>query len=278
MMKNLRIGEYNELEVSRESPHGMYLHSDKGEILMPNRYVTPELKPGDQIRVFVYTDSEDRLVAITQEPKATVGEFASLLVKDVTTVGAFLDWGLDKDLLLPYREQLNPVKPGENVVVHLVSDPKTERVVAISKIQAFLHELPDDLEGDQAVELMIYDQTPLGYKVLIDRKFHGLLYQNELFEDIKLGEIRQGFIKKVREDGKIDVSLQQQGMKGMKDARGSLLEMLQENNGFLPLHDKSSPAEIYDTLGMSKKNFKKAVGNLYREKKIRMSENGIKLS
>jgi len=277
-MKNLRIGEYNELEVSRASPHGIYLHSSKGEILMPNRYVTPEMTPGELVRVFVYTDSEDRLVAITQEPKAIVGEFASLLVKDVTTVGAFLDWGLEKDLLLPYREQLHPVKQGDHVVVYLITDPKTERVIAISKIQAFIQLESNELEEKQAVELMIYDQTPLGYKALIDRKYNGLLYKNELFEDLKLGEVKQGFVKKIREDGKIDVSLQQQGVQGMRDARASLLEMLKENDGFLPLHDKSSPEEIYDLLGMSKKNFKKAVGNLYREKKISMGEDGIKLT
>lgn len=277
-MKNLRIGEYNELEVSRESPHGIYLHTSKGEILMPKRYVPPGIKTGEQVRVFVYTDSEDRLVAISDEPKATVGEFASLLVKDVNTVGAFLDWGLEKDLLLPYREQLHPVKQGDHVVVYLSTDPKTERVIAISKIQAFIRAEPKDLEEKQAVELMIYDQTPLGYKALIDHKYTGLLYNNELFERLQLGEVKKGFIKKIREDGKIDVSLQQQGVQGMKDARGSLLAMLKENDGFLPLHDKSSPEEIYDLLGMSKKNFKKAVGNLYREKKISMSENGIKLT
>lgn len=277
-MKNLRIGEYNELEVSRESPHGIYLHSSKGEILMPNRYVTPEMKAGDIIRVFVYTDSEDRLVAITQEPKATVGEFASLLVKDVTTVGAFLDWGLDKDLLLPYREQLHPVQQGDHVVVYLITDPKTERVIAISKIQAFIQAEPEELEDKQAVELMIYDQTPLGYKALINRKYSGLLYKNELFEEVRLGEVKNGFIKKIREDGKIDVSLQQQGVKGMRNARGNLLDILKDNDGFLPLHDKSSPEEIYERLGMSKKSFKKAVGNLYREKKIRMTEQGIELT
>jgi predicted RNA-binding protein (virulence factor B family) len=277
-MMNLRIGEYNELEVSRESPHGMYLHSSKGEILMPKRFVTPELKPGDMIRVFVYTDSEDRLVATTQTPRATAGEFASLRVKDLTTVGAFLDWGLDKDLLLPYREQLHAVHIDDFVVVHLITDPKTERVIAISKIQAFISNEAEDLQEMQEVELMVYDKTPMGYKVLINRKFNGLLYNNELFGEISLGDVRNGFIKKIREDGKIDVSLQQQGVKGMKDARSSLLDALQSAGGFLPLHDKSSPEEIYDTLGMSKKNFKKAAGNLYREKKIEMSEEGIKLS
>ena len=276
-MQNLKIGNYNELEVSRESPHGMYLHSSEGEILMPKRFVTPSLKPQDVIKVFVYTDSEDRLVATTQEPKAVVGEFASLVVKDVTTVGAFLDWGLDKDLLLPYREQLNPVTTGDHVVVYLVSDPKTQRVVAISKIQAFISSHQVDLRVGQEVELMIYDQTPMGYKALVDRKYNGLLYRNETFEKISLGLVTQGFVKKVREDDKIDLSLQQQGIKGMKDARSTVLDALKNNDGQLPLHDKSSPEDIYKLLGMSKKNYKKALGNLYRQKMIEKAEDGIKL-
>lgn len=275
-MTNLNIGEYNELEASRESPHGMYLQSSKGEILLPNRYVG-ELKPGQSIRVFVYTDSEDRLVAVTEQPKAIVGEFASLLVKDVTTVGAFLDWGINKDLLLPYREQLHPVNAGDKVVVRVVTDPKTDRVIAISKIQAFIQREIEDLEEKQEVELMVYDQTPLGYKVLINRKYEGLLYKNELFEPISLGETKRGFIKKIREDGKVDVSLQQQGVKGMKDARTTLLETLQAAGGFLPYHDKSDPEEIQSSLHMSKKAFKKAVGNLFREKKIKITEEGIQL-
>lgn len=276
MMTNLNIGEYNELEASRESPHGMYLQSSKGEILLPNRFVG-ELKPGQRIQVFVYTDSEDRLVATTQQPKATAGEFASLTVKEVTTVGAFLDWGLDKDLLLPYREQLHPVRSGDQVVVRVITDPKTERVIAISKIQAFIQRDPEDLEEGQEAELMVYDQTPLGYKVLINRKYEGLLYKNELFESIHLGDVRTGYIKKLREDGKVDVSLQQQGMKGMKDARTTLLEALQASGGFLPYHDKSDPEEIQSGLHMSKKAFKKAAGNLFREKKITITEQGIQL-
>jgi len=277
MMKNLKIGDYNQLEVSRESPHGMYLHSSKGEILMPKRFVTPELKAGDTLEVFVYTDSEDRLVATTQQPKAVVGQFARLLVKEVTTVGAFLDWGLDKDLLLPYREQLHPVKADEYVVVYLLTDAKTERVVAISKIQAFIKQYTEGLQENQAIELMIYDQTPMGFKALVDKQYSGLLYKNELFEKLKPGDIKQGFVKKIRKDGKLDLSLQAQGVQAMHGARGNLLEVLQEKGGFIPLHDKSSPEEIYDALGMSKKNFKKAVGNLYREKKIHMDEKGIRL-
>ncbi|MEK6478760.1 S1-like domain-containing RNA-binding protein [Catalinimonas sp. 4WD22] len=275
-MTNLNIGEYNELEATRVSPHGMYLQSSKGEILLPNRYVG-ELKPGDHIRVFVYTDSEDRLVAITEQPKATAGEFASLLVKDVTTVGAFLDWGINKDLLLPYREQLHPVKIGDHVIVRVITDPRTERVIAISKIQAFIEKGLDDLSEGQQVELMVYDQTPLGYKVLINRKNEGLLYKNELFQEIQLGEITTGFVKKIREDDKVDVSLQQQGVKGMKNARTDLLEALQQAGGFLPIHDKSSPEEVQAALQMSKKAFKKAAGNLLKEKKIEFTEKGIKL-
>lgn len=275
-MTNLKIGEYNELEATRISPHGMYLESSKGEILLPNRYVG-ELKPGDHINVFVYTDSEDRLVAITEQPKATSGEFASLLVKDVTTVGAFLDWGINKDLLLPYREQLHPVKVGDHVIVRVITDPRTERVIAISKIQAFIEREVDDLAEGQQVELMVYDQTPLGYKVLINRKNEGLLYKNELFQEVQLGEVTSGFVKKIREDDKVDVSLQQQGVKGMKDARTDLLEALQQAGGFLPIHDKSSPEEVQAALQMSKKAFKKAAGNLFKEKKIEFTEKGIKL-
>ncbi|WPP51300.1 CvfB family protein [Catalinimonas niigatensis] len=275
-MTNLNIGEYNELEATRESPHGMYLQSSKGEILLPNRYVG-ELKPGQTIKVFVYTDSEDRLVAITDQPKAIAGEFASLLVKDVTTIGAFLDWGINKDLLLPYREQLNPVRAGDHVVVRVITDPKTDRVIAISKIQAFIHKEVEALEEGQEAELMVYDQTPLGYKVLINRKYEGLLYKNELFEPLQLGDVKNGFIKKIRADGKVDVSLQQQGVKGMKDARTTLLEALHTAGGFLPYHDKSDPDEIQASLHMSKKAFKKASGNLFREKKIKISENGIQL-
>lgn len=275
-MTNLKIGEYNELEATRVSPHGMYLESSKGEILLPNRYVG-ELKPGDHINVFVYTDSEDRLVAITEQPKATSGEFASLLVKDVTTVGAFLDWGINKDLLLPYREQLHPVKVGDHVIVRVITDPRTERVIAISKIQAFIEKDLDDLAEGQQVELMVYDKTPLGYKVLINRKNEGLLYKNELFQDVQLGQVTSGFIKKIREDDKVDVSLQQQGVKGMKNARTDLLEALQQAGGFLPIHDKSTPEEVQAALQMSKKAFKKAAGNLFKEKKIQFTEKGIKL-
>ncbi|MDF9796999.1 putative RNA-binding protein (virulence factor B family) [Catalinimonas alkaloidigena] len=275
-MTNLKIGEYNELEVNRESPHGMYLQSSQGEILLPNRYVG-ELKPGDTVNVFVYTDSEDRLVAITEQPKATSGEFASLLVKDVTTVGAFLDWGINKDLLLPYREQLHPVKVGDQVIVRVITDPKTDRVIAISKIQAFIQRELDDLSEGQEVELMVYDQTPLGYKVLINRKNEGLLYNNELFQEVRLGEVMQGFVKKIREDEKVDVSLQQQGVRGMKNARTDLLEALQQAGGFLPIHDKSSPEEVQAAVQMSKKAFKKAAGNLFKEKKITFTESGIKL-
>jgi len=276
-MTQLKIGEYNELEASRESPHGMYLHSSEGELLLPNRFVG-ELKPGQNIKVFVYTDSEDRLVATTQVPKATADSFASLRIKEVTTVGAFLDWGLDKDLLLPYREQLHPVKAEDQVVVRVITDPKTNRVIAISKIQAFIEKDADELEEKQAVELMVYDKTPLGYKVLIERRYEGLLYQNELFEQIKLGDVKQGFIKKLREDGKIDVSLQQQGVEGMQEARSDLYTLLQEAGGFLPYHDKSDAEEIKAALNMSKKAFKRAVGILYREKKIRITDQGIELN
>ncbi|MFP4090742.1 MAG: S1 RNA-binding domain-containing protein [Cyclobacteriaceae bacterium] len=276
-MTKLKIGDYNELEILRTSLHGMFLSSSEGDILLPKRYVTESMQPGQMVEVFVYTDSQDRLVAVTDQPKARVGDFASLLVKDVTTVGAFLDWGLEKDLMLPYREQLKPVQTGEKVVVKVILDPRTKRVIAISKINAFISKTAQDLEEGQPVSLLIFDQTPLGYKALIDQQYQGLIYKNEVFEPLSIGDEKKGFVKKVREDGHIDLSLQQQGVAGMKDAREVVLQSLQQAGGFLPLHDKSSPEDIQRHLQLSKKAFKKAVGILYKERKIQLDDKGISL-
>ncbi|MFP4096339.1 MAG: S1 RNA-binding domain-containing protein [Cyclobacteriaceae bacterium] len=276
-MTKLKIGDFNELEILRTSLHGMFLSSSEGDILLPKRYVTESMQPGQMVEVFVYTDSQDRLVAVTDQPKARVGDFASLLVKDVTTVGAFLDWGLEKDLMLPYREQLKPVQTGEKVVVKVILDPRTKRVIAISKINAFISKTAQDLEEGQPVSLLIFDQTPLGYKALIDQQYQGLIYKNEVFEPLSIGDEKKGFVKKVREDGHIDLSLQQQGVAGMKDAREVVLQSLQQAGGFLPLHDKSSPEDIQRHLQLSKKAFKKAVGILYKERKIQLDDKGISL-
>jgi hypothetical protein len=276
-MTKLTIGTLNKLEILRTSPHGLYLATSEGDILLPQKYVTDSMQPGSEVEVFVYTDSQDRLVAVTDQPKAMLDDFASLTVKDVTTVGAFLDWGLEKDLLLPYREQLRPVKQGENVVVRLALDPRSGRMMATSKINAFISRHMDELQEGQEVSLMVYDQTPLGYKALVNRRFKGLIYENEVFGPLQIGDERTGFVKKVREEGQLDLSLQQQGVAGLKDARSVLLQALRDAGGSLPLHDKSKPEDIQRQLQMSKKAFKKAVGILYKERKIELSKEGIKL-
>lgn len=273
----LSIGNFNTLEIVKETPQGIYLASSAGEILLPNKYVPPNYKIGETVSVFVYTDSEDRLVAATQIPKVQVGEFASLQVKEVTRYGAFLDWGLDKDLLLPFKEQPFKVKEGDQVVIRACLDHKTKRVIAVAKIESFLRQDTHHLKQGKEVELLVYDYTPLGYKTVVDQQYGGMIYQNEIFSPIQVGAKMPGFIKKVREDGKLDISLHQEGYAAIVNAKEQILEQLQEEGGFLPYHDNSSPELIKHKFHMSKKSFKKAVGGLYKEGKIKINENGITL-
>lgn len=273
----LTIGNYNNLTISKETPQGLYLNSSEGEILLPKKFIPQNYKIGETIEVFVYTDSEDRLVATTQQPRVTVDEFGALEVKDVTRYGAFLDWGLDKDLLLPYKEQAYPVKAGEQVVIRASLDHRTQRVIAVSKIESFLEKDTSQLEPGQAVELLVYDRTPLGFKVVVDQKYGGMLYHNEIFQPVQTGESASGFIKKIREDGKLDITLQPAGVQAIPDAKDQVLNQLQDAGGFLPFHDRSSPEDIKNTFHMSKKAFKKALGGLYKEKKINITDQGVYL-
>ncbi len=273
----LKIGNTNQLTVARTSDFGLYLSSSQGDILLPNRYVSPEMEVGHTIDVFVYTDSEDRLVAVTDLPKAQVGEFAALRVKDVTPIGAFLDWGLEKDLLLPFKEQLYPVRAGQRVVVRVCLDPRTQRVIAVAKLQPFFQRDPAGLAEKQAVMALVFQETDLGYKVLVDQRYEGLIYRNEVFDALSIGDERPGYVKKVRNDGKLDVSLQPLGVAGIDAARETVLQKLSEAEGGLPYHDRSNPEDIQRVFGLSKKAFKRAVGGLYRDKKITLSEEGIRL-
>ena len=273
----LKIGNTNQLTVARTSDFGLYLSSSQGDILLPNRYVSPEMEVGHTIDVFVYTDSEDRLVAVTDLPKAQVGEFAALRVKDVTPIGAFLDWGLEKDLLLPFKEQLYPVRAGQRVVVRVCLDPRTQRVIAVAKLQPFFQRDPAGLAEKQAVTALVFQETDLGYKVLVDQRYEGLIYRNEVFDALSIGDERPGYVKKVRNDGKLDVSLQPLGVAGIDAARETVLQKLSEAEGGLPYHDRSNPEDIQRAFGLSKKAFKRAVGGLYRDKKITLSEKGIRL-
>ena len=274
----LKIGNTNSLTVARTSDYGLYLNSSQGDILLPNRYVTPDMEVGQAIEVFVYTDSEDRLVAVTDFPPAQVGEFAALMVKDVTPIGAFLDWGLEKDLLLPFKEQLNPPRAGRRVVVRVCLDPRTQRVIAVAKLQPFFQRDVSELDEKQAVTALVFQETDLGYKVLVNQRYEGLIYRNEVFDALSIGEERTGYVKKVRDDGKLDISLQPIGVAGIDAARETVLQKLSGADGYLPYHDKSDAEEIQRVFGLSKKAFKRAIGGLYKDKMIVLEDGGIRLT
>ncbi|MGB3780647.1 MAG: S1-like domain-containing RNA-binding protein [Tunicatimonas sp.] len=274
----LKIGNTNTLTVARSSDFGLYLNSSQGDILLPNRYVTEHMEIGQAVEVFVYTDSEDRLVAVTDFPPAQVGEFAALTVKDVTPIGAFLDWGLEKDLLLPFKEQLNPPRAGRRVVVRVCLDPRTQRVIAVAKLQPFFQRDVFGLAEKRAVTALVFQETDLGYKVLVDQRYEGLIYRNEVFDALSIGDARVGYVKKVRDDGKLDISLQPIGVAGIDAARETVLQKLSEADGHLPYHDKSDSQDIQRVFGLSKKAFKRAIGGLYKDKKIVLADEGIRLS
>lgn len=274
----LKIGNYNQLEVIEKTEDGYYLDSDKGDIFLPLEDLPEALQPGETVKVFVYNDSEDCLVATTSQPDAVVGEFAYLLVVDVTRIGAFLDWGLEKDLFVPFREQRERMKRGEKHIVRIYLDNKTNRLVASAKIYSFLDERAENLVEGQRVKLLIYKFTDLGVMAIVNHRFSGVLYRNEIFEKVQVGDSRIGYIKKIREeDGKIDLTLRPLGYAAVHDSKSVVLEKLVQAGGFLPYHDKSSPSEIIDFFNMSKKGFKKAIGGLYKEGKITISDLGIRL-
>ena len=273
----LSIGQYNSLEIVKDTPQGLYLQSSEGEILLPGKFIKPEFTIGAVIDVFVYTDSEDRLVATTQQPKIVTGAFAALDVIQITTFGAFLDWGLDKDLLLPYKEQPYALQAGERVVVRAVLDHKTQRVIAVAKVEAFLQKDTSGLSAGEAVEVLVYGKTPMGWKAIINQQYGGMLYQNEIFTTVERGDQFSGFIKKVREDGKLDISLRPTGFDAIQEAKDEVMKKLQETTGFMPFHDNSDPESIKASFNMSKKSFKKAIGGLLKEGKINITAEGIQL-
>jgi uncharacterized protein len=274
----LFIGKYNYLTIERVTSVGMFLSDVEGEeVLLPNQYITDDMQVDDQIKVFVYLDSEDRPVATTQTPKIVRNEFAFLEVKDVSEYGAFLDWGLIKDLFVPFREQTKPMEIGEWHVVFLYLDQKTQRLLASSKIDKFFEsERLTVGEGDE-VDLLVYQKTDLGYNAVVNQYHKGLIYANEVFQPINIGDSLKGYVKKIREENKLDISLQKTGYEVVEPVAKQILEELQKGKGFLNLSDSSSPEEIYQKLKISKKVFKKAIGGLYRQGMIRISEDGIYL-
>jgi hypothetical protein len=273
-----QIGKINHLEVLKELDFGIYLDGgDLGEILMPKRYVPEGTMPGDFIEAFIYLDSEDRLIATTEKPLAMVEKFALLEVVSVTPVGAFLNWGLPKDLFVPFREQRKPMEVGKKYLVYVYLDADTKRVAASSKIEQFLDNIPVDYDENEEVDLIIVNETDLGYNAIIDYSHLGVLYKNEVFQELNPGDKVQGFIKKIRTDGKIDLRLDKIGYEKITSFVDRIIVELQKNKGFLPLTDKSSPEEIYKTFKISKKNFKAAIGALYKKRFIALEEDGIRL-
>ncbi|MGK5093829.1 S1-like domain-containing RNA-binding protein [Deltaproteobacteria bacterium TL4] len=274
----IRIGQTCELEVVKIVDFGVYLDAQElGEVLLPRKYKPEEVSQGDFLKVFLYFDSEDRPLATTQKPKAQVGEFAYLSVSSITPVGVFLDWGLDKDLLVPFAEQRKPMEIGRSYLVYLYLNKVDGRITASSKIDKFIDdEKPHDFKPLQAVNLIIANSTELGYRAIINHSHWGILYKNEVFQRISFGEPLKGYIKNIRTDGKIDLSLQ--GGQETRDKYADIIEnYLKNNQGFAPVHDKSDPQLISELLGMSKSSFKKAIGCLYKQRILTIEKEGLRL-
>ena len=274
----IKVGQHADLEAIKITPQGMYLDGGPyGEVLLPNKYIPKDLEPGGSLRVFLYTDSEDRVIATTLEPKATIGKFAVMQTVDVNKVGAFLDWGLEKDLFVPFSQQMVDMERGRYYCVYVYNDEITDRVVGSAKIHKFVEEPPEDLEVNQKVPILVAQTTDLGFRAVVDQRYFGQLYHNEIFGKIYVGQEMDAYIKKIREDGKIDLVLQKTGFKNIiDDISQKVLDAIQENEGFLPLNDKSAPEAIYAEFKFSKKIFKKAVGQLYKNKLITIEQDGIR--
>jgi len=272
----LHTGNYNQLAVDHITASGAVFKSDEGDILLPLRLVPKVAKAGSILDVFVYVDSDGRLTATTKRPRAVVGEFALLKVIESTTVGSFLDWGLEKDLLLPFGEQLEPVRRGDLALVHIYLH-SSGRIAASAKLDKFIKPVDDTLSEGSEVDLLVYAITDLGAKVIINNSFGGLIFNTEFVVKPACGARLRGYVKKIRDDGKVDVTLRKGGAQEAENDRKIILEALAAHNGFLPLTDKSSPDAIATQLSLSKKSFKKAVGGLYKEGAISMLPDGIRM-
>ena len=272
------IGQTYLLKVIKTTPFGAYLEdTGLGELLLPNKHGGNKVAQGDVVEVFVYLDSDDRPIATQQKPKVQVGQFAYLKAVDSTPIGTFLDWGLDKDLLVPFAEQHRPMEVGRSYLVYVYLDKMDNRITASSKIDKFLpDDKPHSFKQHQAVSLIVANSTDLGFKAIVDHSHWGVLYKTEVFERLSFGQKVKGFIKHVRPDGKIDLSLQS-GQQTRDKYATIILNYLNRNQGFAPVHDKSDPKEISDLLGMSKAAFKKVIGTLYKQGEITLEKDGIRL-
>ena len=272
------IGKTNRMKVVKKVDFGVFLDGGHwGEILLPRRYVPKNCGPGDFVEVFLYLDSEDRIIATTEKPLAGVGDFAWLRVVSIEPAGAFLDWGLKKDLLVPFREQKKKMEPGKSYVVFVYFDEMSRRIAASARLEKFLEKAPAGLREGDEVDLLIYEQTALGFKAVIDGRYSGLLFANEIHQRLKIGQRVRGYIKKVRRDGKIDLALNKSGQGVDEDLEEDILNILTKRGGFLALSDKSSPGDISALFKVSKKTYKKAIGSLYKKRMIVVEDGGIRL-
>ena len=277
-MTKIKLGDYNRLTIVKEVDFGMYLDGgDEGEILLPKRYVPENCKPGDELEVFLYLDQDERLIATTQHPLAKVGEFACLEVAWVNQYGAFLNWGLMKDLFCPFHEQKQRMEIGNRYVVAIFIDEESYRIAASAKVEHFFATDFPPYQPGEKVDLLVWQTTDLGFKVIIDHAYPGLVYRSQVFKSIRIGDSLQGYIMGVRPDGKIDVSLQPHGRQQTTDFAEMLLQYLKDHDGFCELGDKSDAQDIKHRFEVSKKVYKKAIGDLYRRRLITLEDDGIRL-
>lgn len=276
---SIKLGRFNTLEVVKTVDFGLYLDGgDDGEILLPTRYVPEGCKEGDQLRVFLYLDMDERLIATTLTPLVQVGQFACLEVMWINQFGAFLNWGLMKDLFVPFGEQKMKMQVGRSYVVHAHVDEESYRIVASAKVDRYLSKEMPAYEPGEEVDILIWQKTDLGFKAIIENKYSGLLYDSEIFQHLHTGMTLKAFVKQVREDGKIDLMLQKPGFEKVDDFSKTLLQYIKEHGGRIALNDKSSADDIYEIFGVSKKTFKKAVGDLYKKRLVTLHDNGIALA
>jgi uncharacterized protein len=272
-----QIGQYHTLTAANQTKFGTYLTNFDQEVLLPRKFVPKDLKEGDGLEVFIYLDHDERPVATTQRPYLTLNHFAYLRAVDVSAPGAFVDWGLDKQLFVPFREQAERMREGQRYLVYLYYDEASRRLAGSSRVDRWLKNDPLTVEEGEEVELIVWQPTDLGYKVIVNHRHQGLLYENEVFARLEIGETHQGYVYQVRDDLKLDLRLGLPGVAAIEPNAQKVLEALQEAGGFLPLHDKSKPVVITQRLGMSKKAFKKAIGSLYKAQRIDLKPTGIEL-
>ena len=274
----IHIGDYNTLEIIRETEQGLYIADEEGnEVLLPNRYVPKSFKIWDKLDVFVYLDNEERPVAVTDKPYIKVNEFAMLRCNQVTQHGAFLDWGLLKELFCPFKEQAFKMKAGGWYLVYCYLDESTGRLVASSKTNRFLDNKKLTVEQFEEVDLIVSHPTEIGMNVIVNKKHSGLIFKDDIFKDLSIGDRMKGYVKKIRPDNKLDIVLTQIGYRNIEPSAETIMQELEDNNGYLNLTDNSDPEDIKEILQMSKKSFKKAIGTLYKKRLIEIKDDGIYL-